>query len=207
MIMSARAALAAALGLVLVGPMAAHADVPMVTYTWTTTSEGVGLNLGEPTVASFQAPLSDVQTGEVSQFAITNIQLAYPGLTLDNLTTSSIGFDFAMFVDPTTGALVFHDDNEGFAVFGSDSSDPSFGTFLSILVDNPVGGAVKDQFNALNHSSPAAGFPTAGFWTATLPPPDRGGGGVPEPAAWALMLTGFGAAGAMLRRRRSSALA
>jgi hypothetical protein len=27
-------------------------------------------------------------------------------------------------------------------------------------------------------------------------------GGVPEPAAWMLMLTGFGAAGAMLRRRR-----
>jgi PEP-CTERM motif-containing protein len=36
----------------------------------------------------------------------------------------------------------------------------------------------------------------------------RGGGnGVPEPAAWTLMLTGFGAAGALLRRRRTAILA
>jgi hypothetical protein len=32
---------------------------------------------------------------------------------------------------------------------------------------------------------------------------DRGGGGVPEPGAWALMLLGFGGLGAMLRRRRA----
>ena len=30
-------------------------------------------------------------------------------------------------------------------------------------------------------------------------------GGVPEPATWALMITGFGAAGAMLRRKRATA--
>lgn len=33
----------------------------------------------------------------------------------------------------------------------------------------------------------------------------NGPGAVPEPAAWALMITGFGAAGAMLRRRRAAA--
>jgi hypothetical protein len=33
------------------------------------------------------------------------------------------------------------------------------------------------------------------------------GGAVPEPASWALMIAGFGATGAMLRRRRSLALA
>lgn len=32
--------------------------------------------------------------------------------------------------------------------------------------------------------------------------PDRGGA-VPEPASWALMLTGFGGMGALLRRRRA----
>ncbi|MBL8773239.1 MAG: PEPxxWA-CTERM sorting domain-containing protein [Phenylobacterium sp.] len=32
-----------------------------------------------------------------------------------------------------------------------------------------------------------------------------GGGGVPEPGAWALMILGFGAAGAALRRRRPAA--
>ena len=35
---------------------------------------------------------------------------------------------------------------------------------------------------------------------------DRGGGGVPEPASWALMLIGFGGLGAMLRRRRALVL-
>lgn len=42
------------------------------------------------------------------------------------------------------------------------------------------------------------------------PPPDGGGGGAsgaPEPAAWALMLAGFGLAGAALRRLRFGGLA
>ncbi len=34
-----------------------------------------------------------------------------------------------------------------------------------------------------------------------------GGGAVPEPATWALMLTGFGLAGSALRRRRAGAVA
>jgi hypothetical protein len=201
-----RTAVAAALALSTSLAIAASAQAdPMVTYTWTTTSEGFGLHLGEPTTASFQAPLADVLTGQIPQFHITNIQLAYPGLNLDTFVVSSIGFDFAIFVDPTTGALVYHDNNQGVAVVGQDSTDPNFSTFLSILVDNPVGGAVKDQYNALDHGTPAAGFPTAGFWTATLPV--TGGGGIPEPATWAMMLTGFGALGAMMRRRPSRALA
>jgi hypothetical protein len=35
--------------------------------------------------------------------------------------------------------------------------------------------------------------------------PQTGGGGVPEPATWALMLAGFGLAGVALRRRRADA--
>jgi hypothetical protein len=34
-----------------------------------------------------------------------------------------------------------------------------------------------------------------------------GAPGVPEPSAWAMLIAGFGAAGAMLRRRRRAALA
>jgi hypothetical protein len=201
-----RTAVAAVLALAtsLTAAASAQAD-PMVTYTWTTTSQGFGPHLGQPTTASFQAPLADVLAGKIPQFDITNIQLAYPGLTLDTFVASGIGFDFAIFVDPVTGALVYHDDDQGLAVIGQDSTDPNFSTFLSILVDNPVGGAVKDQFNALDHGAPAAGFPTAGFWTASLPV--VGGGGVPEPAAWAMMLTGFGALGAMMRRPSAKALA
>jgi hypothetical protein len=36
------------------------------------------------------------------------------------------------------------------------------------------------------------------------PPPDPGAGGVPEPSAWALLILGFGAVGAVLRRRAPS---
>ncbi|HEX2815412.1 MAG TPA: hypothetical protein VHN39_03400, partial [Phenylobacterium sp.] len=156
-----RAALVA-VGLALAAPvlMAGSAKaVPMVTYSWTTTSQGFGPHVDQPTSATFQVALSAVQTGTISFFDITNIQLTYPGLTFDTFETSSIGFDNAVFVNPLTGALVFHDADEGLAVIGVDSSDPNFSTFLSILVDNQVGGVVSDQFNALDHGTPFAGFP------------------------------------------------
>ena len=47
-----------------------------------------------------------------------------------------------------------------------------------------------------------------GTWSATTvnpPPVDPPVSGVPEPAAWALMLVGFGGLGATLRRRRATA--
>jgi hypothetical protein len=192
-------ALAALGATALVAETAQAAD--LVTYSWTTTSKGFGSHLDQPTAATFQVALSAVQAGSFGANDITNIQLTYPGLTFNNFVVSSIGFDNAVFVNPVTGALVFHDVNQGLAVIGQDTTDPNFSTFLSILVDNQKSGAVKDTFNALNHGTPWAGFPTAGFWTATLP--DVGtGGGVPEPAAWALMITGFGLAGGALRRRR-----
>lgn len=46
-------------------------------------------------------------------------------------------------------------------------------------------------------------FDSTGF-TLTVTGPDHRVGGVPEPAAWALMVLGFGGAGAMLRRRRTA---
>ena len=44
--------------------------LPLVTYSWTTTSEGYGGNVSEPSSASFQAPLSDVLNGVIPQFDI-----------------------------------------------------------------------------------------------------------------------------------------
>jgi hypothetical protein len=61
--------------LILSGPIfasSAQADA-LVTYTWTTTSEGFGPHVGEPTSATFQVPVSDVLNGVISQFDITNI--------------------------------------------------------------------------------------------------------------------------------------
>ena len=56
------------------------------------------------------------------------------------------------------------------------------------------------------------GSPPASTYTIDLVNSDgaftsvAGGAGVPEPASWALMIAGFGLAGAALRRRRSAAL-
>ena len=162
---------------------------PMVTYTWTTTSEGFGPHVSAPSSATFEAPLSDVLAGVIPQSDISNIELTYPGLSFDSAVTSSIGLDFAAFVDPTTGAFVFQDDTQGLAVIAfAGTYINAATTFLSITVDNPVSGAVADQFNALNNGNPVAGFPTAGFWTATFP---SAGPAVPEASTWAMMLLGF----------------
>jgi hypothetical protein len=68
------------------------------------------------------------------------------------------------------------------------------------LVDNPVSGSVKDQYNALNHNNPDAGYPTAGYWTASFPAVTPA---VPEPSTWAMMILGFAGIGFMAYRRKS----
>jgi hypothetical protein len=46
---------------------------------------------------------------------------------------------------------------------------------------------------------------SSGFGTITFDAPSPAG--VPEPSTWALMIAGFGGAGAMLRRRSAAARA
>jgi hypothetical protein len=179
---------------------------PMVTYTWTTTSEGFGPHVSAPSSATFEVPLSDVLAGVIPQSDISNIELTYPSLSFDSALTSSIGSDFAAFVNPSTGAFIFQDDNQGLAVIAFAGTDINAATtFLSILVDNPASPAVADQFNALNDGSPFAGFPTAGFWTATFP---STGPAVPEASTWTMMLLGVaGLSFASYRASRKAAAA
>jgi hypothetical protein len=173
--------------------------VPLVTYSWTTTSQGFGSHVSQPSSATFQVPLSDVQNGVIPQSDITNIQFAYPGLTFDDAATSSIGLDFSAFVDPVTGAFVFHDVGQGLAGIAFAGTDVnSATTFLSITIDSPVSGHVADTYNALNSGSPFAGFPTAGFWTASFPATSA-----PEPPTLALLVAGLVGV-AMARRRKTS---
>ncbi len=189
----------AALAIVGFGFISAAQAAPVVTYSWTTTSQGFGPHVGQPSLATFDVPLSDVLAGMIPMFDVTNIQVAYPGITLNAFTVSGTGFDFAAYVNPVNGQFVFHDNQQGFAIFAYDSSDPNFTTFVSILADNPVSGIVKDQFNALNHGTPYAGFPTAGYWTASFPVVAA----VPEPSTWAMMMLGFAGVGFMAYRRKS----
>ncbi|MBS0478382.1 MAG: PEPxxWA-CTERM sorting domain-containing protein [Proteobacteria bacterium] len=134
--------------------------------------------------------------------------MTYSGLTFDAYTATSIGLDNQAFVNPVTGAFIYHDVNQGLGVVGYEGGLFS-GSFLSITVDNrygPLGqplSSVADQFNALKNNGPYAGFPTAGYWTASFPAVTPG---VPEPATWAMMIMGFGAIGFAIRRRRDVAV-
>jgi len=69
-------------------------------------------------------------------------------------------------------------------------------------------GAAFDNLVSLRFSSiPGGGFGEAGISIDNLVIDERATTGVPEPAAWALMILGFGSAGAALRRRRIAASA
>lgn len=196
--------------LVAIAPTGAYALDGTVVYTWTTTSQGFGSHVDQPTSAWFQVPLDAVLSGKILYSDISNINLVYPGLTLTSFTPTSIGLDAAAYVDPITGAPIFHGFDQGLGVVGYQGA--LFGdSFLSITFDavaySPGGQPqpwVADQYNALNNGAPYAGYPTAGYWTAAFIIPDRG---VPEPASWAMMVGGFGlVGGAMRSRRRTSAV-
>ena len=188
----------------LIAPVSAGHAAAMVTYNFTTTALGYGIHVDQPSLASFEVPLASVLAGKIQYSDITNIQLAYPGLNLTSFTPTSIGLDFAAFVDPLTGAPIYHDVNQGLGVVGYEGflfSD----SFLSITFDavayNGFGQpltSVADQFNALKNGAPYAGYPTAGYWSATFP----AAGGVPEPETWATMLLGFGLLAVTIRTSR-----
>lgn len=167
---------------------------PMVTYSWTTTNEGYGFHVDQPSSATFQVPLSDVQAGSIFESDITNIQLTYPGLIFNGAAPTSIGNDFTAYVNPTTGAFIYSNDQQGLGVFAYTGPDVNDATsFLSITVDNPVGGVVGDEYNAINNGNAYAGYPTAGYWTAAFPTSNGNGGGntVPEPGVLALLALGL----------------
>ena len=185
---------------------AAADPIPVVTYSWTTTNAGFGNHVASPT-ASFDVPLTSVLAGVINYLDITNIHMTYDGLAFDAYTPTSIGLDNQAFVNTTTGAFIYHDADQGLGVVGYQGGLFS-GSFLSITIGNrysPFGSpltSVADQFNALKNNNPYAGFPTAGYWTASFPAT----AGVPEPATWAMMLMGFGAVGFAIRRRRGAAM-
>ena len=158
--------LSLAITILAVAALPAHA-AQMVTYSWTTTSEGFGPHVDAPKLATFQAPLSDVLAGKIPFSDITNVDLAYPGLTFDSSAVSSDGFDFAAYVDPGTGAFIYHDPNQGLGVIAFAGTDINSAiTFLSITVDavahTPSGQlltSVAVQYNALNDGSPFSRLP------------------------------------------------
>jgi hypothetical protein len=85
-------------------------------------------------------------------------------------------------------------------------TDTAFAAYLA-----GIGSLSWSESASQSTGSPFGSFPTVFqgsanyFGTATVVL--DAAAGVPEPAAWALMILGFGAAGAVLRRRANAALA
>jgi len=75
----------------------------------------------------------------------------------------------------------------------------TWATDASVLTGNNLGNTIGAHIGACNTGCTA--FATTGFAT------NGGGGVIPEPATWAMMILGFGGVGAMLRRRRVPQLA
>jgi len=104
--------------------------------------------------------------------------------TTVGLTTFSVTLTEANFVNFTGG-------------FVPGSSPVSGATFHAIL-SNLSGIAFRTEWAT---GADDSRFDNAVFEGFTVP--GAGGGAVPEPASWALMIAGFGLAGATLRRRRT----
>ncbi len=122
--------------------------------------------------------------------------------------------------------------NSVFNIVGADSSQTVAGSFLnsevSELIDDYRPRRVYHYVDPFDHRAPGFAFGLPGryeaagsglltYYVPELQRQDRVdftitsvtiaiNSGVPEPEGWALMIGGFGAAGAMLRRRRTAAL-
>jgi PEP-CTERM motif len=128
-----------------------------------------------------------------------NIQLTF---TFATPSPTSGGVINGSTVGQETFFGIFQDGSLSWADKGV--TDVNFGNDLSGLLKIKVNGG---QFNAgilgLD-PGPYAGLDVGATFDWVNDPT---GGGVPEPASWALMIGGFGMAGATLRRRRATVVA
>jgi hypothetical protein len=135
-----------------------------------------------------------------------------------NTDSAQVTFDFGSVVTIDAFAL-WNEDASGVGHFVlSGDADPSFlaGDPVNNLLNNNYGPqvftfdhAVTTRFVTLAMSRcpqpPDASFNACAIGEVAFR--EATGGGVPEPSSWALMILGFGAGGAMLRRRRHAILA
>ena len=85
------------------------------------------------------------------------------------------------------------------------SGGPFTPTPFTVSARSSFGGTAMAAFAAftVTHNGPAQGSLALNSGSTAVPLFVTGG--VPEPAAWAMMITGFGGVGAMMRRRRQGA--
>ena len=136
------------------------------------------------------------------------------GANYNNWTVFGSAADQALYNDYAD--ITFNDEMESFDTFYSGSlgtdlfltSGKSYDVFAAFnLLINPGSLVGPVTMNSLNTSrigidAPAGGFTSeSGVFLGFDPTPT---GAVPEPATWAMMIGGIGAAGGGLRRRRAS---
>lgn len=145
---------------------------------------GFGLNLFLDGAATTAPSISAFTT--VGGLAVTDAAACTAGYTF-NCVTGAGTFSFVSGASTITLS--------GFEVFarggGSGGEDRVGSTFNAPFTPPPMPDGINDTY---------------GRFTLTVTTPEQGGGGVPEPASWALMIGGMGLAGASLRSRRRSAL-
>jgi hypothetical protein len=142
---------------------------------------------------------ADAHSGTFSAYSIGNKELRqdFAATAVSSIDQLSFWMEHPNW--PTAKAYI--------TFFYTDSSHASFTEFSS-----STGWQFFDVTNLLNATKTLVGFSIYGYDQADAPPAVtrlddfvitvRDPAPAPEPAAWALMITGFGFAGAMLRRRR-----
>ncbi|MBS0360852.1 MAG: PEPxxWA-CTERM sorting domain-containing protein [Proteobacteria bacterium] len=128
-----------------------------------------------------------------------------PGdFTFDPNVAVTAGLQYVVYVS-TFGLTNNPDGTNGLAL--SQTATPG----IDYIVENLLGGPNSPSWFDIYDYDPSNIALTAHFTTPSLCNADHplacGGPGAPEPAAWALMILGFGAAGASLRLRRRVAAA
>lgn len=129
-------------------------------------------------------------------------------------TSAQVTYDFGSVVQIDAFAL-WHEDASGFTRFAlSGDANPNFlfGSPANSLLNNDYGPQVFAFAQSIStryltlamDGCPQAGdasFNACAIGEVAFRSAGGGGGVVPEPSTWAIMILGFGAAGAMLRRR------
>ena len=209
------AAGALALTLVIAGAASAAPTAYTSDAAWTVAAPGA------LTLQSFEG----APTGTTTSLNFGNVNFHCTGSTycpgsFGHTTLSATDGSYSVFfATPDTATFTF---NSAITAFGIDVIDLGTNGVTDFFIDNGSGPlALQTNYSAPGFTVTFAGLiDSAGFTQITFSAPrasegilfDRlrfggtpGGGAIPEPATWAMMILGFGAAGSMIRRRKAIA--